>query len=132
MAPAEAQYEAPECLRELVDDLIDGCLATQAKKGSLGLVTELCCLLRPRTTASINTICTTAAKRRVLAGNTVEDRPCMWCGDASKHATMVLCDHCNAYYHPQCAEDSDERRLMAGHGSVTLVMASSCYGGHQT
>ena len=41
MALAEAQYKATEHLRELVDDLIDGCYATQAVKGSLGLITEL-------------------------------------------------------------------------------------------
>ena len=42
MAMAEAQYKATERLRELVDDSIDGCLANQVVKGSLGLMMELC------------------------------------------------------------------------------------------
>ena len=111
MALAEAQYEATKRLHELVDSLIDGCLATQAVKGRLGLVTELRCLLRPRATASVNTICTTAAKCRVLTGDVSDDQPCIWCGDASDHATMVLCNRCNACYHPQCVADSDGTKV---------------------
>ena len=41
IALVEAQYEVTERLRKLVDDSTDGCLATQAMKGSLGLVTQL-------------------------------------------------------------------------------------------
>ena len=41
MALAEAQSKATEHLREMVDDSIDGCLATQAMKGSSGFVMEL-------------------------------------------------------------------------------------------
>ena len=110
MALAEARYEATEHLCELVNDSIDGCLAwvaTQAIKGNAGLVSEMRQLLRPCTSASINAICAAAAKRRALTGVTSDDRPCMWCGDASDHATMVLCNRCNVCYHPQCAADSN-------------------------
>ena len=102
MALAEVQHKATERLPKLVDNFIDRCLATQAVKGSSGLVTELCQLLRLRATVSVNTICATAAKRRVLAGDISDNRPCMWCGDACTmhHATMILCNHCNVCYHP--------------------------------
>ena len=63
MALVKAQYKATERPRELVDDLIDGCLATQPVKGSLSLVMELLCLLRPHATTSVNTVCATATKR---------------------------------------------------------------------
>ena len=38
----------------------------------------------------------------------------MWCGDASDQATMVLCDRCNACYHPHCAEESEGTRVHGG------------------
>ena len=41
MALVEAQYKATERLHELVNDLIDGCLATQTMTGSPGLVSEM-------------------------------------------------------------------------------------------
>ena len=108
MALAEAWYEATERLCELVNDSIDGCLAIQAIRGMqacasglvTGLVMELHRLLKPCATASVNTVCAAAAKRWALMGDVADDRPYMWCGDASNHATMVLCDRCSACYHP--------------------------------
>ena len=41
MALVEVQYKATERLHELVNDLIDGCLATQTMTESLGLVSEM-------------------------------------------------------------------------------------------
>ena len=111
MAPAEVWYEVTEHLRELVDDVIDGCLATQAIKGSVGLTSGMRQLLRPRATASVNIVCPAAAKHQALTGDTADNRPCMWCGNASNQATMVLCNRCNACYHPQCAEDSNRMKV---------------------
>ena len=111
---AEVQYEVSEHLSELVDNSLDGCLATQAVKGNLGPVAEMRQLLRPRATTSANTMCATAAKCRALTGSKPDDRPCMWCGDASDHATMVLCDRCNACYHPQCTADYDRMKVHGG------------------
>ena len=114
MALAEVQNEATERLCELMDDSIDGCLAAQAIKGSAGLILEMHCLLRPCATASINTVCAAAAKCQVLTGDISDDCPCMWCGDTSNQATMVLCDCCNACYHPQCAKESEGTRVHSG------------------
>ena len=64
--------------------------------------------------ASANTICAAAAKRRALMREVADDRPCMWCGDASDQATMVLCDRCNACYHRHCTEESEGTRVHGG------------------
>ena len=114
MALQEANYKVTERLCELVDDSIDGCLATQAVRGSLGPITQIGCLLRLCTTMCIATMCAAAAKCQVLTSNVADHQPCMWCGDASDHATMVLCDRCNACYHPQCAADSDGTKVHRG------------------
>lgn len=47
-------------------------------------------------------------------GKVADDRPCMWCGDTSDQATMVLCNCCNTCYHPQCAEESEGTRVQGG------------------
>ena len=103
-----------ERLRELSDDLLGECLATQATTGGgSGLVPGLRRRLRSLP-ACTNTICAAAAKRRALTGKVTDDRPCMWCGDASDQPTMVLCDRCNACYHPHCAEESEGTRVHGG------------------
>ena len=91
------QYEATKRLRKLADDSVDECLATQAIRGKrTGLITELRQRPSPHTTTSISTICAATAKRRALTGKAADNRPCMWCGDTSDQATMVLCNCCNA------------------------------------
>ena len=81
-----------EHLCKLVDDLAEGCLAAQVIRGSSGPIAQIHHLLRPRTTMCIASISATTTKYQALTGSKPDNRPCMWCGDASKHATMVLCD----------------------------------------
>ena len=80
----------------------------------MGLIKELRRLLRPCATASVNTVRTTAAKHWAFTSSIADDRLCKWCDDASNHATIVLCDHCNACYHPHCTEDFDAMKVHGG------------------
>ena len=43
-----------------------------------------------------------------------DDRPCQYCGGRDHQATMILCDRCNACYHPACAAQTEGTALHGG------------------
>ena len=68
------QAAASARLRELVGEEAEGCLASLAT--DQGVLARLRRCLEPR-------VCPTTQARRQGAGDAPDERPCMWCGDAS-------------------------------------------------